>query len=176
MIEHPPVIEKRPEWEARYKDFLANYEATGETDWKIYARPRNKQRPSGPGVDLSQSRLLFITSAGAYLPNIQEPFDAENDLGDHSLRVIPSSTELSALAYAHTHYDHAMVNADPQTLVPLVHLREMVQEGIIGELSPSFISFSGYLPDAGRVVDETIPAMLKVAKEEQVRAALLVPA
>ena len=176
MDQQPPVIEKREDWQAKYDSFVAHYEGTGETDWKLFARPRNKQQPSGPGIDLSQSRLMFITSAGAYLPNEQEPFDAENDLGDYSIRVIPSTTELSSLAYAHTHYDHAMVNADPQTLVPMAHLRDMVDEGIIGELSPSFISFSGYLPDAGRLVDETLTAMLKVAKEEQVRAALLAPA
>jgi hypothetical protein len=37
------------------------------------------------------------------------------------------------------------------------------------------ISFMGYQPDVSRVLDETIPAILQVAKQEQAAMALLVP-
>ena len=171
------ILENRDEWYAAYQQgWLAHFEATGQFDWSIYNRPTNKEAFGLPGIDLSQSRLLFISSAGAYLPESQEVYDDENPIGDYTIRRIPSDTPLSKIAYAHTHYNHQYVEADPQVLVPLDHLRTMVSEGIIGELAPSMISFMGYLPDATRLVDETIPEIVRVAKEEQAQAALLVPA
>jgi hypothetical protein len=88
---------------------------------------------------------------------------------------VPSATPLGALSFAHDHYDHTAVNQDPQVLVPLRHLDNLVAAGAIGELAPVMVSFMGYQPDATRVVDETIPAILQVAQAAQVRAALLVP-
>jgi D-proline reductase (dithiol) PrdB len=119
---------------------------------------------------------MLISTAGGYLPDRQAPFDAGNPLGDYTIRVFPSSTPLDRLAYAHTHYDHAAVDADPQVLVPLDHLRDMVTEGQIGELAPPVVSFMGYQPDLARVVDETAPAIVHVAGAEEAHAALLVPA
>jgi hypothetical protein len=59
-------------------------------------------------------------------------------------------------------------------LLPLSHLHECVAAGTIGELAPSVVNFMGYQPVATRVVDETIPAILEAAKQEQIDAALLV--
>lgn len=171
------IVENLDQWTQSFRaGWLAHYEQTGETDFKQYTRPRNRQAPAGPGVDLSQSRLLFITTAGAYLPASQQPFDAESKLGDYTLRAFPVTTPFSAIAYAHTHYDHAAVDADPQVLMPLRHLEEMVEEGKIGALAPTVVSFSGYQPDIARVVDEMIPPILDIARKEQAHAALLVPA
>ena len=170
------ILENRAEWEQTYqKNWLAHYKATGETKWDIYNRPNNKTAPGLPGIDLSQSRLILISSAGGYLKDVQDPFDAPNQLGDYTIRTFPSDTPFDAIAYAHDHYDHTAVNSDPQVLLPLQHLQTMVAEGQIGELAPIVISFSGYQPDAARVVDETIPEIVAVAKEQQADAALLVP-
>lgn len=171
------VIENLDAWRETFQSgWLAHFQETGETNWKLYERPRNKKVPSGDGIDLSQSRLILISSAGAYLKDRQEPFDAENDLGDYSLRLFPTETAFSQLAYAHTHYDHAAVNADPQVLLPLRHLEDLVSEGMIGELADSVISYSGYQPDAERTLTETIPQILDVVDKEGAHAALLVPA
>ncbi|MCB0192439.1 MAG: hypothetical protein KDJ65_10890 [Anaerolineae bacterium] len=171
------ILENIDAWWAEFEQgWMAHYQATGETNWKIYNRPRNKTAPAGPGIDVSRSRLALISSAGAYLKDSQEPYDAENDLGDYAIRTFPSSTPFGALAYAHTHYDHAAVEADAQVLLPLRHLEDMVSEGMIGELAPSVISFHGYQPDVTRVIGETVPAIIAAAKAEQIDAALLVPA
>ena len=119
---------------------------------------------------------MFITTAGAYLADAQQPFDAPNPLGDYTIRQFPVDTPFEALAYAHEHYNHTDVNADPQVLLPLRHLEQMVAEGKIGELAPSVISFSGYHPDIVRVVNKLTPAILDVAKAEKPDAVLLVPA
>ncbi len=171
------ILENYDEWKATFQaGWLAHLQETGEIDWSLYNRPDNKTAPAGPGVDLAQSRLMLITTSGAYLPAEQEPFDAANPLGDYSIRLWPSSTPLEVLAYSHDHYDQAAVKADPQVLLPLGHLEELVGEGAIGELAPSVVSFMGYQPDVSRVVDEMIPQIVAAAQAEKVQAVLLVPA
>lgn len=171
------IVENLDQWVQSFRNgWLAHYERTGEADFKQYTRPHNRQAPAGPAVDLGRSRLLFITTAGAYLPASQQPFDAESKLGDYTLRIFPATTPLAEIAYAHTHYDHTAVDADPQVLMPLRHLEEMVHDGLIGALAPSVVSFSGYQPDVARVIEELIPPILDIAHKEQAHAALLVPA
>lgn len=171
------ILEDLSGWEAEFEaGWLAHYKETGGFNWKIYNRPRNTTAPQGSGIDLAHSRLALISTAGGYLRDDQTPFDAENDLGDYTLRLFPSSTPFEAIAYAHTHYDHTAVEADPQVLLPLRHLENMVAGGKIGELAPSVISFMGYQPDVRRVVNELIPEIMAVAKAEKIDGALLVPA
>ncbi len=171
------VLENRTTWEAKFKNgWLAHYNETGKIDWSIYNRPNNKTTPAGDPIDLANSRLILISTAGGYLPAAQEPFDAENDLGDYDIRIVPSDTPLDEIAYAHTHYDHVAVNADPQVLVPLHHLDTMVAEEKIGALTENMIFFMGYQPDLSQVVDTTIPAILDVVDKEKADGALLVPA
>ena len=171
------VVENRDQWQTSFDGgWLAHYRATGELDWSLYPRPRNRTAPAGPGIDLSASRMMVITSSGAYLPDQQAPFDAAHLLGDYSIRLFPTTTPLEELAFAQDHFDHEAVDEDPQVLIPLRHLYEMVAGGEIGELAPSVVSFMGYQPDVARVVDEMIPAIVQAARLEAVRAALLVPA
>ena len=171
------IVENLAEWRTTFRDgWLAHLDATGETNFKLYKRPRNVQGIPGPAIDLTQSRLILISTAGGYLRDEQEPFDAESLYGDYTLRTFPTATPLDRLAFAHTHYDRRFVEDDPQVMVPLRHLEDMVDEGRIGELATNVISFCGYQPDVGRVVDELIPAAMEIVRKEQAQAALLVPA
>ena len=171
------ILEKKDEWLAEFRDnWLHHYQLTGETDWKLYRRPQNSTSVSGPGIDLKSSRLLLISTAGGYMPGDQDPFDAADDLGDYTIRVIPTTTPLDKIAFAHDHYIHESILEDSQTLLPIGHLNELVEEGEIGEVVPFFVSLMGYQPDVSRVVDETIPEILEVARSVGVEAALLVPA
>ena len=119
---------------------------------------------------------MLVSSAGAYLRDSQAAFDADDPLGDYGQRLISASVPLEALAFAHGHYDHMAVDQDPQVLVPLRHLETMVKEGQIGELTPSMVSFMGYLPDVTRLIDETFPFILQAARAEKADGVLLVPA
>ena len=173
----PPPLENHDKWRAAFRaGWLAHVERTGQVDWELYTPPNNKRPISGPGIDLSRSRLALITSSGAYHKGHQAPFDAESLLGDYTIRAFPLSTPCDELDYAHTHYDQAAVRQDPQVLLPIAHLRSLLQAGTIGDLAPSQVHFMGYQPDASRVVDETAPAVLEVLRAEKVDAALLVPA
>lgn len=171
------ILENREQWIASFRDgWLAHYRQTGEFDWKRYPRIKNRVAPTGQGIDLSASRLILISSAGGYLPEKQQPFDAGHPIGDYTIRSFQTSTPLDQLAFAHDHFDHAAVNQDQQVLVPLRHLEDLVAEGVIGELASSVISIMGYQPDVARLIEETIPAIVQAAQAEQVHAALLVPA
>lgn len=170
------ILENRVTWEAAFTaGWLRHYQTTGQINWDLYNRPNNRIAPAGKGIDLRLRRLLLISSAGSYLRTAQTPFDADNDLGDYSIRRFPITTPSGAIAFAHTHYDHTAVNADQQVLLPLGHLQDLVATGVIGELAPDVINFMGYQPDIGQVLDVTIPAILGAAKEMHATAALLVP-
>ncbi len=170
------IFEDRADWEAAFRTgWLEHFQQTGITDFKQYKRPKNNLAPSGRGITLSQSRLVLISSAGGYMPTSQTPFDAANPLGDYTIRLLPTATPFDAIAYAHTHYDHTAVNADPQVLLPLGHLADLAAAGTIGALTPNLISFMGYQPDVGRVLDELIPAIVAAVQAEEAHAALLVP-
>jgi hypothetical protein len=171
------IVENLNQWQAEYfEKWLPHYEKTGELVWLNYPRAHNRTAPAGPSIDLTQSRLLLISSAGGYLRDEQEPFDAANDLGDYSIRTFPVDTPLEQIAFAHEHYDHTAVNTDPQVLLPLQHLQDMVAAGKIGSLAHSVVSFSGYQPDVSRILSQTIPAILQAAQDQRADGALLVPA
>lgn len=171
------IVENLDAWSEAYENgWLADLKANGTPNYKIYQRAKNSAAPAGPGIDLSQSRLLFISSAGGYLRHSQEAYDAENYLGDYTIRRFAVDTPFEEIAYAQTHYDHTAVNSDPQVLLPLQHLRDMVTEGIIGELFPDMISFHGYQPDIRRTLNETIPAIRETIRGEKIDGVLLVPA
>ena len=127
-------------------------------------------------MELKRSRLVFISTAGGYLAHSQEPFDKDNALGDYTIRRFPSDVSLGIVDYAHTHYDHRYVDQDPQVLMPLQHLADLVREGAIGSLTDSMISYMGYQPDMTRIVDELAPAVVAAAQQMNADAALLVPA
>lgn len=171
------IVENLGQWSDEFEqNWLKHYRETGETLWKIYNRARNETAPGTPGMDPSRSRLLFISTAGGYVAGEQEPFEAENLLGDYTVRTFPIDTLFEKVAYAHDHYDHTAVITDPQVLLPLHHLQDMVAAGEIGSLSPDVISFHGYQPDVRRIVHELIPNVLAVIDKEKVDGALLVPA
>lgn len=165
------------QWSADFEaGWLRHYRETGTIDWKLYNRPKNTTAPASKGIDLSQSRLVLISSAGVYDPRTDEPFDAAHDLGDYGVRTFSKLVTFNDLAIAHDHYDHTAINEDPQVLLPIAHLNKMVAEGAIGSLAPEVVSFMGYQPDLRRVVDECTPEIVAHAKRLEANAALLVPA
>jgi hypothetical protein len=169
-------LEDIDQWE---KEFTENrrghYLSGGETNWSLYNHPRNAAVPGAPGVSLAHRRLMFISTAGGYIPGHQEPFDAPNQLGDYTLRTFPSTIDLARLAFEHDHYDHTMIDEDPEVALPLPLLAQMVEEGRIGRLTPSVISISGYHPNSAQVVREVVPQVVTLAKQEAAQAALLAP-
>jgi hypothetical protein len=170
------IIENRAAWVEHYtRNWLEHYYTTREIDWSRYRYSKNRKVPSGAAIELSKSKILFITSSGAYIKDRQEPFDAANNLGDYEIRIIPGSISFEELDYTHDHYDKTPVRKDHQVLLPLRHLENLVTEGFIGGLTAGFISYMGYQPDITKIADRMIPEILLNIKEQRPDAAFLVP-
>ncbi len=124
---------------------------------------------------LRQTALALVSTCGAYGRDGDCPFDAANYYGDPSFKEIPADTPVSALDFAHTHYNHEHVAQDPNVAFPLNHLRALEADGVIGRFVNPAISFSGFLPQPLQLVQDTAPAAAKRLLEVGAHAALLVP-
>ena len=170
------ILENPLEWLREFQDgWLSKFENSGAIDWSLYRPPRNQSAPNSRGVNLAESRLMLITTAGAYCSGKQNFFNSAHPLGDYSIRQVPISAHVEDLAIAHPDLDLAYADQDIEVILPLKHLNQMVKEGFIGSLAPVFISYCGFQPHAIRIVKELVPAILKAIKQYHVHAALIVP-
>jgi D-proline reductase (dithiol) PrdB len=165
------IIEQVEEWRRRF----ANWQQPSSDDvGPAYPFVKNLRAPFLPARRaLPMLNLALISSAGAYLDGTEQ-FDA--DKPDFSFRELPVQIEADDLRFVARGYDPAAVKQDMNAQVPLTRLFEFEQNGIIGQLNPVFWSFCGFIPDAARFVDETIPKLIERIMRYEVQAALLVPA
>ena len=124
-----------------------------------------------PSKPLSESRLALVTTGGVHLPD-QERFDIDDFLGDCSYREIPTSA--TDLTWTHAYY-RPEEDSDLDSVFPLWTLRELVEEGVVGELNRRHFSFMGAIHDPGPLVEETAPEVASKLVEDEVDAALLTP-
>ncbi len=166
----------RPSWESELREgWRAHFDRSGEIDWSLYPKTPTLPPLNGAGVDLRTSRLLLISSSGAYDPSRHAAFRASDPLGDYEVREHRWEDGLAGLDFAHDHYDQSAVREDPGVLLPLELLQEGVEEGRIGSVAEIWLSFMGYQPDLGCVADETLPELIAAAKGAGADAAFLVP-
>ena len=140
------------------------------------ANPRTNQvAPFTPlSKPLSDSRVALLTTAGAHLDD-QAPFQVATVAGDHTYRLIPDDVELGRLRFTHTHYDTSSAEQDPNVVIPLDRLHELVERGRVGSASPVHVGMMGFNQDPTGVADELAPAVAGVLLEAQVDVAILVP-
>lgn len=126
---------------------------------------------------IERSRVGVVVTACMTAPD-QPPFDAYQPENDASMRVYPPHTLPSTLVntYPEQSFDHAALQQDANVLVPLDRLREMVDNGEIGELGPRVVSLCGHLPKPQRLIAETAPEIARMFLEDEVDCALIVPA
>lgn len=169
------VLEDPLGWLRQFQTgWLAHYERTGEQDWARYNRPRNSLAPSGPGIQLARSRILLITTAGAYLKEGQTPFNIADPLGDYSLRLIPADAPAGDVAVSHPQLDAAASRV--ADLLPLDSLRALESARLFRQFLSPVISFMGHQPNVLRTVKELVPAIMAVARQARAHAAILLPA
>lgn len=125
-------------------------------------------------VALAKARVAFVTTAGAHLAE-QPPFDTDSRAGDPSYRAFPSDTRLADILLTHTGYDTRRASADKNVVLPLDHLRALVEAGRIGELAPTVYSMMGYVADAEPLERETAPEIARRLVEDRVDLVLLAP-
>lgn len=124
---------------------------------------------------ISEAKVALISSGGFYKTEDDTPFDTEDALGEASFRRISRDATMEDLSIAHTHYDHKFVEEDLNAGLPLELLSEMAEEGLIGELSETNYSFSGYLLRFDEMLNKLAPQIAGELKGNQVDAVILSP-
>lgn len=171
-------IEQIDEWRKRYADWQQEHsKVSGNGDLgESYPFVKNKRAPFTPvRRALPMLNLALISSAGVYIDGT-EPFDLNAPGGDLNFREIPIEVGAADLRFAAKGYDPAVVQQDLNVQVPLERLMEFEVNGVIGQLNSVFWGFSGFITDAGRLVDEMLPKLVERVKRYEVQAALLIPA
>jgi D-proline reductase (dithiol) PrdB len=166
------IIEDIEDWRRRF----GSWRLKNGDDLSDYPYVKNRRAPFTPARRaLPMLNLALISSAGAYIDGT-EAFDTTSSTGDLSFREIPIEVEASDFQFAARGYDPAAVQEDANAQLPIARLLEFESNGIIGQLNPVFWSFSGFIPDAGKLVDELVPKLIERIQRYEVQAALLVPA
>jgi D-proline reductase (dithiol) PrdB len=172
------IIENIAAWRKRYADWLKERNPVTDNDelGDSYPFVKNMRAPFSPARRaLPMLNLALISSAGAYIDGTA-PFDTAAADGDLSFREIPSQIEAEDLRFAARGYDPTAAQSDLNSLLPLGRLFEFESNGIIGQLNPVFWSCCGFIPNAARFTEETIPRLVERVKRYEVQAALLIPA
>lgn len=128
--------------------------------------------PDAGPVRPADARVALVTTAGLHLRE-DRPFVRE----DPGYRVIPSGAAADDIVQSHSSigFDRTAIQRDLNVSYPVDRLREMVAEGVLGELAPRFLSFMGAQPDPEGVLAESAgPAAAELVRDG-VDAVLLTP-
>ena len=121
---------------------------------------------------LYESRVAIVTTAGLRVEN-----NADWNAGDQGFTQIPHDAENLTLAHYSPNFDRVGWVLDKNVVFPIDRLNELAEEGIIGSVAKTHISFMGAQPDHTL---ETIrldsgPAAAKLLKDDEVDLVLLTP-
>ncbi len=170
------VIEQLDRWQERYGAWRSKRPPGSTENISDYPFVENARAPFTPARrSLPMLNLALISSAGAYLDGT-DPFDTTAPEGDFTFRELPTEIDLSDLRFSARGYDSTFVQQDGNVQVPLARLFEFESNRVIGQLNQVFWSFCGFMPDAARLVRETLPQLVERLKRYEVQAALLTPA
>ena len=121
---------------------------------------------------LHESRVAIVTTAGLRVEN-----DADWNAGDQGFTLIPHDAENLTLAHFSPNFDRVGWILDKNVVFPIDRLHEMAEEGIIGSVANTHVSFMGAQPDHTL---ETIrldsgPTAAKLLADDEVDLVLLTP-
>jgi D-proline reductase (dithiol) PrdB len=162
------LIENLNEWRAKYSRWNG--------DLKNYNYVFNKRSPFTPARRaLPLLNLALISSAGAFIDGTDE-FNATARGGDFTFREIPIDVGLNDLQFTARGYDPTSVRQDLNSQIPIERLLDYQSNAVIGQLNPVWWSFMGYIPDAAKFVEATIPKIIERLNRYEAQGALIVPA
>lgn len=118
---------------------------------------------------LNKCKVGFATAGGIHMKS-QKPF---HTAGDFTFREIPIDTPSSELMVTHGGFDNSDINKDVNAMLPIDRLRELLDEGFIGSLSPVLVGFMGGGGNVEKFRGETGPAIAKIFKNAGVDVVLL---
>ena len=121
---------------------------------------------------LHESRVAIVTTAGLRVEN-----NADWNAGDQGFTQIPHDAENLTLAHYSPNFDRVGWVLDKNVVFPIDRLNELAEDGTIGSVAKTHISFMGAQPDHTL---ETIrldsgPAAAKLLVDDEVDLVLLTP-
>ena len=121
---------------------------------------------------LHESRVAIVTTAGLRVER-----NADWNAGDQGFTQIPHDAENLTLAHYSPNFDRVGWVLDKNVVFPIDRLYELAEDGIIGSVAKTHISFMGAQPDHTL---ETIrldsgPAAATLLKDDEVDLVLLTP-
>lgn len=129
-------------------------------NWTPLARP------------VSQSTVALVSTAGIHLRS-QQPYDILNPHGDSSYREVPSESSHGEFMVTHGHYNHGDADEDINCVFPIERIRELRDEGVVGETAQTFYGMMGFNPDPTHLLEETAPAIGHELKKQGVELVVL---
>jgi len=120
---------------------------------------------------ISESRLGLVASGGIYVEG-QLAFHFKDDT---SFRIVDTDTPADKLRATHFAYDLTDARGDPNVVFPLDPLRDLVKDGVLGELSPRAYTFMGGIYSSRKVRELLAPEIANRLAQDQVDLVLLVP-
>lgn len=159
---------------------------------RAYAGPSRWTYADGPFTSLRKPlaacRVTLFTSSGHFVEGDDpEPFGVKNMSQEEAmariddflkvepvLSVIPTDTPVEKLRVRHGGYDIRSAQTDPNVAFPLERLRELAQEGRIGELAANAYSFVGACAQT-LLLKHAGPKWVEQLRAQEIDAAVLVP-
>ena len=149
----------------RFIDAYQPWETEGEIPWTQVVKP------------LREARLALVTTAGIHHAG-QPPFNMSDKDGDPGFRELDGATLFDAFRITHDYYDHSDADRDPNVVLPLVPLQELVAEGVLGGLAETHYGFMGHID--GRhiltLIEVQAQEVARRLKQDRVDLVLLAPA
>ena len=129
---------------------------------------------------LSDCTVALVSSAGIALKT-DRPFDQEGVRqnpwwGDPSYRVLPRTATAHDVGVYHLHIDPSFALQDLNCLLPLQRLLELEEAKVIGRSALHHYSFMGYILEPKTLLEESVPAIIRHLRDDQVDVVVLVPA
>lgn len=158
----------------RYVDRLrAHYESQGfpSYDWTINqgAPLRRLDKP------LAECRVSMLTSGG--VSECSAPAWNPQARNDFRLDAVARDAPSDAFQIHDAYYDPSDAEQDLNCLFPIDRLRELADDGVIGEVAPRLWSgFMGRIYKRRAVIQEHAPALARALAGDEVDLFLLVPA
>jgi D-proline reductase (dithiol) PrdB len=175
MINGMEILENEgPSYERRSQRFQSWYESVFKWHPNFEYTPNQTINWTEIKKPMSEWKVGLVSSSGTHLRS-QKPFDIVVDDGDWSYREIPADTDPRDLMLSDSHYDHSDADSDPNCMFPIVTLRELVKDEVIGSTSSTFYGFMGFVPMPQDLIAHNAPEVAQKLADEKVDVVIFTP-
>ena len=129
---------------------------------------------------IAESKVALHSTAGLSMKS-DEPFDMEFERqnpmkGDPSWRALRADATSATVDVNHLHIDTGYIQRDLNVALPLDRLRELVAEGVVGEVAGTHYSTMGYQgSDTSELERTSAPEIAQAMRRDDVDLVLLAP-